>query len=60
LLIFLADYSVLAIPLLMSPIVVFLRDVWIRTQKAAIASKQAPCSPIAHLFFFFFVHFWRG
>jgi hypothetical protein len=31
---------VLPTPLLMSPIFVFLGDVWIRTQKAAIASKR--------------------
>jgi hypothetical protein len=38
---FVAVYSVLATPLLMSPIFVFLRDVWIRTQSAAVASRRA-------------------
>jgi hypothetical protein len=41
--IFLACWSALAIPLLMSPIFVFLRDVWIRTQSSTyyfISSKS--------------------
>jgi len=49
--IFLAGYSVSAAPLLMSPIYDFLRDFWIQTQSAAVASWCAndlathpPCS----------------
>jgi hypothetical protein len=36
-----AVYSVLVTPLLMSPIFVFLKDVWIRTQSAVIVSRRA-------------------
>jgi hypothetical protein len=36
-----AGLSVLATLLLMSPIFVFLRDVWIRTQGDAVASRHA-------------------
>jgi hypothetical protein len=32
---------VLATPLLMSPIFVVMRDVWIRTQSAAVASRRS-------------------
>ncbi len=39
--IFLAGKSVLANPLLMSPIFVFLRNVWIRTQRAVVTSRLA-------------------
>ncbi len=38
--IFLRD-RVLATPLLMSLILVFLRDVWIRTQRAAVVRRRA-------------------
>ncbi len=39
--IFWAAKSVLATPLLMSPIFVFFRDIWIRNQRAAVASSYA-------------------
>ncbi len=38
---FLAGSGVLATPMFMSPILYFLRDVWIRTQRAAVASRRA-------------------
>ncbi len=38
--IFLAGWSVLDTPLLMSPIFVFLRDIWIRTQRVAVAIRR--------------------
>jgi hypothetical protein len=44
---FLAVWSVLATPLLMSPHFVFLRDVWIRTQSAAVASRRATNSMLS-------------
>ncbi len=48
---FLADQSVMAIPLVMSSILNFLRDVWIRTQRAAIASRRATNLATHHLIF---------
>jgi hypothetical protein len=43
--IFFAGYSRLATPLLMPPISVFLRDVWIRTQNAAVATRYILSHP---------------
>jgi hypothetical protein len=40
--IFLAGYSVLATPLLMSPILCFLRDIWIRTLRPAWQAEALP------------------
>ncbi len=47
--ILLAGLSVLATSLLMSPIFVVLRDVWIRTQSAAVASRRVT-NLTTHLF----------